>query len=94
MTRTGRARSGVLLVALLALWVPAAAATPAEPNWNGVDRTAPLPGSAGENNVMPALADLIEPLVLAVVCSVALAFFSARPRQAARARVPRGRWRI
>ena len=86
-----------MLVAPLALWVPAAVAAPGELTWNGADRIAPPPASDGESKVMlvlPALVDILEPLVLAVVCSMALAFFSVRPRQAARARVPRGRWRI
>jgi hypothetical protein len=43
---------------------------------------------------LPVLATIIEPLVLAALCGAALAFFSAGPRQTAKARVPRRRWRV
>jgi len=42
---------------------------------------------------LPVVADMVEPLVLAALCAAALAFFSAGPRQAARARLARRRQR-
>jgi hypothetical protein len=42
---------------------------------------------------LPMVADIVGPLVLAAICGAAMAFFSNGPRQTARARVPRRRWR-
>jgi hypothetical protein len=98
MTRTGRALVTGPVVAALALWVAAAAvAAPAEPTPPGEPPSAARPAaSAAAASAMlplPALTDIVGPLVLAAICGAAMAFFSTGPRQRARARVTRRRRR-
>jgi hypothetical protein len=99
MTRTARALATGPVAVLLVLWVTVAVAAPGEPTRHGVEPTAarpPVTVAVGSPAMLtlPVLADILEPLVLAAICGAALAFFSAGPRQTARARVPRRRWRV
>ena len=95
MTRTGRALV-IGPVVVLALWVTGVAAAPGEPTQVVADPiAAPPPASAEAASMLtlPVLADIVAPLVLAALCGAAVAFFSAGPRQTARARTARRRWR-
>lgn len=96
MTRTERALVIGPVVTALALWATALAAAPAEPTPGVADPSAAgPPASAGVARMitLPMVADIVGPLVLAAICGAAMAFFSNGPRQTARARVPRRRWR-
>ena len=99
MTRTGRALINGLIVGLivvLALRGGTAGAAPAEPTPAVGDPIAahpPAPAGAASRLTLPVLGDIVAPLVLAAVCGAAMAFFSAGPRQTARVRLARRRWR-
>ena len=97
MTRTVRALV-TSPIAVLALWATVVAAAQPEPSRGAADQIAARPpASAGAGSPMlslpPILAEIVQPLVLAALCGAALAFFSAGPRQAVKARLPRRRWR-
>ena len=93
MTRTGRALVTGPVVAALALWVTVVAAAPAEPTVADPNAARPAASAAAASPVMPMIADILGPLALAAICGAAMAFFSTGPRQTARARAPRRRWR-
>src|SRR3989442_13959632 len=91
MTRTGRALV-IGPVVVLALWVTAVAAAPGEPTPVVADPIAATPPASAETARMltlPALADIVAPVVLAALCGATVALFSARPRRTARARSAR-----
>src|SRR2546430_12313494 len=93
MTRTGRALV-IGPVVVLALWVTAVAAAPGEPTPAVADPIAAGPPASAETARMltlPALADIVAPVVLAALCGATVALFSARPRRTARARSARRR---
>ena len=95
MTRTGRALVSGPVVGL-ALWVTAVAAAPGEPTRAVADPIAarpPASAQAASVLTLPVFVDIVAPLVLAALCGVAAAFFSAGPRQTARARGGRRRGR-
>ena len=95
MTRTGRALV-IGPVVVLALWVTAVAAAPGEPTPAVADPIAARPPASAETARMltlPALADIVAPVVLAALCGATVALFSARPRKTARARGARRRGR-
>jgi len=94
MTRTGRALV-IGPVVVLALWVTAVAA-PGEPTPAVADPIAAGPPASAETARMltlPALVDIVAPVVLAALCGATVALFSARPRRTARARSARRRGR-
>jgi len=85
MTRTGRALV-IGPVVVLALWVTAVAAAPIAAGPSASAETARM-------LTLPALADIVAPVVLAALCGATVALFSARPRRTARARSARRRGR-
>jgi hypothetical protein len=90
MTRTARAPLTSSLVVLLALCATAFAAVPDGPPPDVV-KPSERPRLAGPdgNAAMWALAEMLQPVILAALCAGALALFSARPKASIRVRARR-----
>jgi len=93
MTRTARARV-IGQVVGLGVWATAGAAVRTEPTPVDVQPIAvrrPASAGLGEALTLPALADVVAPLVLAALFGTVAAWVSAGPRHTARARDARRR---